>query len=116
MKLFILLLAILSINTVHSQVLAIVPDPIPEELECATEILDHRTLTFKCTYSEKGWWTFTHVHQDGSYTSIIYQVWGKDQEIILDADDYIISVTLQTFDQRVIFTILPVINNIGDNA
>ena len=88
------------------------PPPLLE-MKCTTEIVDHNTMTFGCTNDVKGWWTFSDVKPNGEYVIILDRIWGKDMEILMQAAEYVISITLTTYDGRKTFKLVPVFNIIG---
>ena len=113
MRLLVAIIVLAVFNTVA--VAAETPPPLLE-MKCTTEILDYKTMIFGCTNDVKGWWTFTHVKPNGEYVIILDKIWGKDMEILMQPADYVISITLTTYDGRSTFKIVPVTNIIGKRA
>ena len=114
MRVLVAIIAIFCFNTAQTQPLLEFPPLL--DMKCTTEIIDHNTMSFGCTNDVKGWWTFTHIQPNGQYVIILDKIWGKDMEILVQATDYVISITLTTYDGRSIFKIVPVSNIIGKRA
>ena len=114
MRLLVAIIAIFCFNTAQTHPLLEFPPLL--DMKCTTEIIDHNTMSFGCTNDVKGWWTFTHVQPNGEYVIILDKIWGKDMEILMQATDYVISITLTTYDGRSTFKIVPVTNIIGKRA